>query len=70
MSSRAVLDCLMMPVQNKLEEWKKVASALDKDHAKGKTDSNSYQVSNSWETLKVFAPLSLSCISNAAMSFS
>ena len=25
----------MMPVQNKLEEWKKVASALDKDHAKG-----------------------------------
>ena len=33
--SRAVLDCLMMPVQNKLEEWKKVASALDKDHAKG-----------------------------------
>ena len=34
-SFRAVLDCLMMPVQNKLEEWKKVASALDKDHAKG-----------------------------------
>jgi hypothetical protein len=30
------MDCLVLPVQNKLEEWKKVANTLDKDHAKGK----------------------------------
>ncbi len=35
------MDCLVMPVQNKLEEWKKVASALDKDRAKGKKGNRS-----------------------------
>ena len=30
------MDCLVLPIQNKLEEWKKITHALDKEHAKGK----------------------------------
>ena len=33
---RALMDCLVLPIQNKLEEWKKITHALDKEHAKGK----------------------------------
>ena len=33
--SSAVLDCLVLPVQNKLEDWKKITHALDKEHSKG-----------------------------------
>lgn len=29
------MDCMIMPIQNKLEEWKKVTHSLDKDHARG-----------------------------------
>ncbi|XP_023327809.1 mediator of RNA polymerase II transcription subunit 12 isoform X3 [Eurytemora carolleeae] len=30
----ALLDCMVLPLQDKMEEWKKVASCLDKDHSK------------------------------------
>jgi len=32
---RALMDNLITPLELKIEEWKKVASQLDKDHAKG-----------------------------------
>jgi hypothetical protein len=31
---RAVLDCMVLPLQDKLEDWKKSATTMDKDHAK------------------------------------
>ncbi|CAB4065214.1 MTSS1 [Lepeophtheirus salmonis] len=30
----ALMDCLVLPIQGKLEEWKKVAVILDKEHSK------------------------------------
>lgn len=33
---RALSESLITPLELKMEEWKKVASQLDKDHAKGK----------------------------------
>ena len=33
-SFRAVLDCMVLPLQDKLEDWKKSATSMDKDHAK------------------------------------
>lgn len=30
-----MIDCLINPLQEQMEEWKKVANQLDKDHAKG-----------------------------------
>lgn len=33
--SRVFLDCLINPLQEQMEEWKRVANTLDKDHAKG-----------------------------------
>lgn len=29
------MDCLVIPIQNKLEEWKKTTQVMDKEHAKG-----------------------------------
>ena len=29
------MECLVLPLHEKLEEWKKMAINLDKDHAKG-----------------------------------
>lgn len=29
------MDCLILPLQEKLEDWKKTVVNLDKDHAKG-----------------------------------
>nr|CAD7570100.1 unnamed protein product [Timema californicum] len=31
----AIMDCLVVPLQEKLEDWKKTVVNLDKDHAKG-----------------------------------
>lgn len=33
---RALSESLITPLELKMEEWKKAASQLDKDHAKGK----------------------------------
>lgn len=33
---RALSESLITPLELKMEEWKKVASQLDKDHAKGR----------------------------------
>lgn len=30
-----IMECLIIPLQEKLEEWKKTVLNLDKDHAKG-----------------------------------
>lgn len=30
----ALLDCLVMPLQDKVDGWRKTAIALDKDHSK------------------------------------
>lgn len=30
------MDCLVVPLQEKLEDWKKTIVILDKEHAKGK----------------------------------
>jgi hypothetical protein len=30
----ALLDCMVLPMQDKLEDWKKSAALMDKDHAK------------------------------------
>jgi len=32
--SSALLDCLVLPLQEKMEEWKKVANSMDKEHSK------------------------------------
>lgn len=29
------MDCLVLPLQEKLEDWKKTVFTLDKEHAKG-----------------------------------
>lgn len=31
----ALIDCLINPLQEQMEEWKKAVNQLDKDHAKG-----------------------------------
>jgi hypothetical protein len=33
--SSAIMDCLVVPLQEKLEDWKKTVINLDKEHAKG-----------------------------------
>lgn len=33
---RAFIECLINPLQEQMEEWKRGANTLDKDHAKGK----------------------------------
>ena len=30
----ALMDCLIIPVQGRLEEWRRITGLLDKDHAK------------------------------------
>jgi len=30
-----LMDCLILPLQEKLEDWKKSTVQLDKDHSKG-----------------------------------
>lgn len=37
MSCRALSESLITPLELKMEEWKKVASQLDKDHSKGRS---------------------------------
>ena len=32
-----IIDLMVIPMQERLEEWKKSSIQLDKDHAKGKT---------------------------------
>lgn len=38
----ALMDKLVTPLQDKIEEWKKTAALLDKDHAKGTADTPIY----------------------------
>lgn len=42
---RALMDNLIGPLELKIEEWKKVASQLDKDHAKGTVQCSTVQCS-------------------------
>ena len=38
----AIMDCLVVPLQEKLEDWKKTVVNLDKDHAKGNNQNYHY----------------------------
>ena len=31
----AIMECLVTPLQERMEEWKKITTQLDKEHAKG-----------------------------------
>lgn len=31
----AIMDCLVIPLQDKIEDWKKALVTLDKEHARG-----------------------------------
>jgi hypothetical protein len=33
--SSALMECLVLPLHDKLEEWKKMVVNLDKEHSKG-----------------------------------
>lgn len=35
LSYSALMESLITPLQDKIEDWKKTANQLDKDHAKG-----------------------------------
>lgn len=39
----AIMDCLVMPLQERIEDWKRSLINLDKEHAKG---TISYKIQN------------------------
>ncbi|XP_027287419.1 protein MTSS 1 isoform X10 [Cricetulus griseus] len=51
--SSALIDCLINPLQEQMEEWKKVASQLDKDHAKEYKKARQEIKKKSSDTLKL-----------------
>lgn len=40
----ALMDCLIVPLQEKLDDWRKVAAQLEKDHAKGERVQPHFQL--------------------------
>ncbi|XP_078396082.1 protein MTSS 1-like isoform X4 [Cetorhinus maximus] len=51
--SAALIDCLINPLQDQMEEWKKVANQLDKDHAKEYKKARQEIKKKSSDTLKL-----------------
>ncbi|XP_037651559.1 protein MTSS 1-like isoform X7 [Sebastes umbrosus] len=51
--SMVFLDCLINPVQEQMEEWKRVANTLDKDHAKEYKKARQEIKKRSSDTLKL-----------------
>nr|XP_033788770.1 protein MTSS 1 isoform X9 [Geotrypetes seraphini] len=51
--SNALIDCLINPLQEQMEEWKKVANQLDKDHAKEYKKARQEIKKKSSDTLKL-----------------
>ncbi|XP_043544499.1 protein MTSS 1-like isoform X14 [Chiloscyllium plagiosum] len=51
--SVALIDCLINPLQDQMEEWKKVANQLDKDHAKEYKKARQEIKKKSSDTLKL-----------------
>ncbi|XP_053322416.1 protein MTSS 1 isoform X3 [Spea bombifrons] len=51
--SSALIDCLINPLQEQMEEWKKVAAQLDKDHAKEYKKARQEIKKKSSDTLKL-----------------
>ncbi|XP_074468568.1 protein MTSS 1-like isoform X5 [Sebastes fasciatus] len=51
--SMVFLDCLINPVQDQMEEWKRVANTLDKDHAKEYKKARQEIKKRSSDTLKL-----------------
>ncbi|XP_072007314.1 protein MTSS 1 isoform X3 [Engystomops pustulosus] len=51
--SSALIDCLINPLQEQVEEWKKVANQLDKDHAKEYKKARQEIKKKSSDTLKL-----------------
>uniref|UniRef100_G3UCG2 MTSS I-BAR domain containing 1 n=1 Tax=Loxodonta africana TaxID=9785 RepID=G3UCG2_LOXAF len=52
-SRSALIDCLINPLQEQMEEWKKVANQLDKDHAKEYKKARQEIKKKSSDTLKL-----------------
>uniref|UniRef100_H0XE53 MTSS I-BAR domain containing 1 n=1 Tax=Otolemur garnettii TaxID=30611 RepID=H0XE53_OTOGA len=52
-SKSALIDCLINPLQEQMEEWKKVANQLDKDHAKEYKKARQEIKKKSSDTLKL-----------------
>ncbi|KAL1767819.1 metastasis suppressor protein 1 isoform X5 [Sigmodon hispidus] len=51
--SSALIDCLINPLQEQMEEWKKMANQLDKDHAKEYKKARQEIKKKSSDTLKL-----------------
>ncbi|XP_078253860.1 protein MTSS 1-like isoform X2 [Rhinoraja longicauda] len=51
--SASLVDCLINPLQDQMEEWKKVANQLDKDHAKEYKKARQEIKKKSSDTLKL-----------------
>uniref|UniRef100_A0A3Q2UDP4 IMD domain-containing protein n=1 Tax=Fundulus heteroclitus TaxID=8078 RepID=A0A3Q2UDP4_FUNHE len=51
--SMVFLDCLINPLQEQMEEWKRVANTLDKDHAKEYKKARQEIKKRSSDTLKL-----------------
>uniref|UniRef100_W5MRL1 MTSS I-BAR domain containing 1 n=1 Tax=Lepisosteus oculatus TaxID=7918 RepID=W5MRL1_LEPOC len=51
--SAAFIDCMINPLQDQMEEWKKVANMLDKDHAKEYKKARQEIKKKSSDTLKL-----------------
>ncbi|XP_062914624.1 protein MTSS 1-like isoform X4 [Mobula hypostoma] len=51
--SAALIDCLINPLQDQMEEWKKVVNQLDKDHAKEYKKARQEIKKKSSDTLKL-----------------
>ncbi|XP_052123701.1 protein MTSS 1 [Frankliniella occidentalis] len=51
--STAIMDCLVIPLQEKLEDWKKTVINLDKDHAKEYKRAKSELKKRSTDTLRL-----------------
>uniref|UniRef100_A0A667X176 IMD domain-containing protein n=1 Tax=Myripristis murdjan TaxID=586833 RepID=A0A667X176_9TELE len=51
--SMVFLDCLINPLQEQMEEWKRVANTLDKDHAKEYKKARQEIKKKSSDTLKL-----------------
>ena len=61
---RAVLDCMVLPLQDKLEDWKKSATTMDKDHAKEYKKLRS-EVKKRSELYLFFIKLYFACFSSS-----
>ena len=58
------MECLVLPLQDKLEEWKKFVINLDKEHSKG----TSRLVFTSHELVHLLPAVGAACVATAALT--